>query len=85
MLPNPISVEMSAMRVSLFPGLVQAVVYNQNRQQPRVRLFEQGLRFIKDENAENGIRQEPMLAGIITGNQGTSTGMSRPVPSTSSI
>ncbi|XMR45218.1 hypothetical protein ACLK16_09125 [Escherichia coli] len=44
-LPNPISVEMSAMRVSLFPGLVQAkVVYNQNRQQPRVRLFEQGLR-----------------------------------------
>ena len=84
-LPNPISVEMSAMRVSLFPGLVQAVVYNQNRQQPRVRLFEQGLRFIKDENAENGIRQEPMLAGIITGNQGTSTGMSRPVPSTSSI
>ena len=69
MLPNPISVEMSAMRVSLFPGLVQAVVYNQNRQQPRVRLFEQGLRFIKDESAENGIRQEPMLAGIITGNQ----------------
>ena len=68
-LPNPISVEMSAMRVSLFPGLVQAVVYNQNRQQPRVRLFEQGLRFIKDESAENGIRQEPMLAGIITGNQ----------------
>lgn len=68
-LPNPISVEMSAMRVSLFPGLVQAVVYNQNRQQPRVRLFEQGLRFIKDASAENGIRQEPMLAGIITGNQ----------------
>ncbi|MGL5289519.1 MAG: phenylalanine--tRNA ligase subunit beta, partial [Aeromonas sp.] len=66
-LPNPISVEMSAMRVSLFPGLVQAVVYNQNRQQPRVRLFEQGLRFIKDEGAENGIRQEPMLAGILTG------------------
>ena len=68
-LPNPISVEMSAMRVSLFPGLVQAVVYNQNRQQARVRLFEQGLRFIKDASAENGIRQEPMLAGIITGNQ----------------
>ncbi|XMR52884.1 hypothetical protein ACLK13_09135 [Escherichia coli] len=44
-LPNPISGEMSAMRLSLFPGLVQAVVYNQNRQQPRVRLFEQGLRF----------------------------------------
>ncbi|XPE59300.1 hypothetical protein ACNKHQ_08795 [Shigella flexneri] len=32
------------MRVSLFPGLVQAVVYNQNRQQPRVRLLS-GLAF----------------------------------------
>ncbi|MGL5949747.1 MAG: phenylalanine--tRNA ligase subunit beta [Aeromonas sp.] len=69
-LPNPISVEMSAMRVSLLPGLVQAVVYNQNRQQPRVRLFEQGLRFIKNAQAENGLRQTPMLAGIITGAQG---------------
>jgi phenylalanyl-tRNA synthetase beta chain len=84
-LPNPISVEMSAMRVSLFPGLVQAVVYNQNRQQPRVRLFEQGLRFIKDENAENGIRQEPCWPASSPATRGTSTGMSRPVPSTSSI
>ena len=67
-LPFPISADMSAMRVSLWPGLINAVVYNQNRQQPRVRLFESGLRFIRDENAENGIRQEPMLAGIITGN-----------------
>lgn len=67
-LPFPISADMSAMRVSLWPGLISAVVYNQNRQQPRVRLFESGLRFIKDEAAENGIRQEPMLAGIITGN-----------------
>jgi phenylalanyl-tRNA synthetase beta chain len=59
---------MSAMRVSLWPGLINAVVYNQNRQQGRVRLFESGLRFIKDEQAENGIRQEPLLAGIISGN-----------------
>ncbi len=44
-LPNPISVEMSAMRVSLLSGLLGAVLYNQNRQQNRVRLFETGLRF----------------------------------------
>ena len=43
-LPNPISVEMSAMRVSLLSGLLGAVLYNQNRQQNRVRLFETGLR-----------------------------------------
>lgn len=67
-LPNPIASDMSAMRVSLLPGLLGAVVYNQNRQQTRVRLFESGLRFIRDENAENGIRQEAMLAGVITGN-----------------
>lgn len=67
-LPYPISADMSAMRVSLWPGLISAVVYNQNRQQGRVRLFESGLRFIKDQSAENGIRQESLLAGVITGN-----------------
>lgn len=66
-LPNPISVEMSAMRVSLLSGLLGAVLYNQNRQQNRVRLFETGLRFIPDANAEFGIRQEFVLAGVITG------------------
>ncbi len=66
-LPNPISVEMSAMRVSLLSGLLDAVLYNQNRQQNRVRLFETGLRFVPDANAEFGIRQEFVLAGVITG------------------
>ncbi len=66
-LPFPISADMSAMRVSLWTGLLNTVVFNQKRQQPRVRLFESGLRFISDENAENGIRQEVMLAGVISG------------------
>ncbi|GKX57952.1 phenylalanine--tRNA ligase subunit beta [Leminorella grimontii] len=68
-LPSPISVEMSAMRLSLWSGLLGAVVYNQNRQQSRVRLFESGLRFVPDESAEFGVRQEPMLAGVITGSR----------------
>ena len=66
-LPNPISVEMSSMRVSLLSGLLGAVLYNQNRQQNRVRLFETGLRFVPDANAEFGVRQEFVLAGVITG------------------
>ncbi|OXS16844.1 phenylalanine--tRNA ligase subunit beta [Zobellella denitrificans] len=66
-LPNPIAADMSAMRVSLWPGLVQAAVYNQNRQQSRLRLFEQGLTFIPDESAENGVRQTPVLAGLLLG------------------
>ena len=63
---------------SLFPGLVQAVVYNQNRQQPRVRLFEQGLRFIKDENAENGIRQNPCWPASSPATRGRALGCQGP-------
>ncbi|CAH9057292.1 Phenylalanine--tRNA ligase beta subunit [Pseudoalteromonas holothuriae] len=67
-LPHPISVEMSAMRVSLMTGLINAVVYNQNRQQPRIRLFEQGLKFLSDDSAENGVAQVAVLGGIVYGN-----------------
>jgi phenylalanyl-tRNA synthetase beta chain len=42
-------------------------VYNQNRQQSRVRLFESGLRFVPDTQANLGIRQDVMLAGVISG------------------
>ncbi|AUH00940.1 phenylalanine--tRNA ligase subunit beta [Prodigiosinella confusarubida] len=66
-LPSPISVEMSAMRLSLWSGLLEAIVYNQNRQQSRLRLFESGLRFVPDQSADLGIRQDMMLAGVITG------------------
>ncbi|ADM98631.1 phenylalanine--tRNA ligase subunit beta [Dickeya dadantii] len=66
-LPSPISVEMSAMRLSLWSGLLGAVVHNQNRQQSRLRLFESGLRFVPDQRADLGVRQETMLAGVITG------------------
>jgi phenylalanyl-tRNA synthetase beta chain len=67
-LPHPISSEMSVMRLSLWTGLLQSVAYNQNRQQSRVRLFEAGLRFVPDESAENGVRQQHMIAGVISGN-----------------
>ncbi|MBY5991391.1 phenylalanine--tRNA ligase subunit beta [Ferrimonas balearica] len=69
MLPNPISSEMSAMRLSLWTGLLGAVAHNQARQQVRVRLFETGLRFIPDADVDMGVRQEPMLAAVIAGTQ----------------
>ncbi|PVZ20181.1 MULTISPECIES: phenylalanine--tRNA ligase subunit beta [unclassified Pseudomonas] len=65
-LANPISADMAAMRVSLWPGLVSAVQHNLNRQQTRVRLFESGLRFVGQ--LEN-LKQEPMLAGVACGNR----------------
>lgn len=66
-LPHPISSDMSAMRVSLMPGLLASLVYNQNRQQGRIRLFEHGLKFLRDENAENGVNQVAVIGGVITG------------------
>ncbi|QLE85242.1 phenylalanine--tRNA ligase subunit beta [Shewanella sp. Scap07] len=68
-LPNPISVEMSAMRLSMFTGLLGAVGYNQSRQQNRVRLFETGLRFVPDETADSNVRQQAMLGAVISGTQ----------------
>ena len=64
-LSNPIATDMAAMRTSLWPGLIQAVLYNVNRQQGRVRLFESGLVFQKVGGA---ISQNPRLGGLIYGN-----------------
>ena len=66
-LPHPISMDMSVMRVSVWPGLLSAVAYNQKRQQSRVRLFETGLRFVPDASAPNGVLQEPVIGGVIAG------------------
>lgn len=66
-LPNPISEDMSAMRLSLMTGLLGAVKYNQNRQQSRVRLFETGLRFVPEKGEELDINQEFVLAAVISG------------------
>jgi phenylalanyl-tRNA synthetase beta chain len=63
-LSNPISADMSVMRTSLWPGLLQALQYNQNRQASRVRLFESGLCFIPDSNQ---LHQIPMLGGVASG------------------
>ncbi|GAB3293431.1 phenylalanine--tRNA ligase subunit beta [Pseudidiomarina andamanensis] len=66
-LPFPISVEMSSMRVSLWPGLIGAVAHNQKRQQQSLAFCETGLRFLPDEKAENGVVQQPMIAGVRAG------------------
>jgi len=52
------------MRVSLWPGLVRALLENQRRQQPRVRLFEIGRRFELDGAS---LREVPVIAGLAAG------------------
>ena len=61
---NPISSELAVMRTSLWCGLLNAALYNINRQQTRVRLFETGLRFVRKQGET---LQQKMLAGIALG------------------
>ena len=70
-LQNPISADMAVMRTSLWPGLVQALKHNINRQQSRVRLFETGLRFMpnSEQGGVAGLQQQPVLAGLIYGSR----------------
>ena len=63
-LSNPLSADLAVMRTSLWPGLLQALAYNANRQATRVRLFEIGLRFVE---ASGELRQDAAVAGLITG------------------
>lgn len=61
---NPISQDLGQMRTSLWAGLLACLGYNLNRQQSRVRIFESGLIFIRQDN---DIKQEKMLAGLAYG------------------
>ena len=64
-LKNPLSQEMSVMRSSLLPGLLQAIAMNLNHQCERVRFFETGMCFVGDGNA---LTQTNKLAIAVTGN-----------------
>ena len=63
-LANPITSDMAVMRTSLWPGLMQALEHNLNRQQPRVRLFETGLRF---RQLDGQLLQQSVIAGVAAG------------------
>ncbi len=60
-LMNPISSDMAVMRASLWPGLLQTAMYNRNRQQQRLRLFEVGRCFADPSH------QDIVLGGLLSG------------------
>ena len=64
-LANPIAADLAQMRRTLWPGLMKAVLHNQNRQQTRVRLFEIGRRFVVQPGG--GVQEQPVIAGVATG------------------
>ena len=63
-LANPISAEMGEMRLSLWPGLIEALRFNLRRQHDRVRLFEVGTRF---EIEAGRLVESQAIAGLISG------------------
>lgn len=58
-LQNPIASQMSVMRATLIPGLIQAARFNIDRQQTRIRLFEIGRCFNKSSDQT----QQPWRVG----------------------
>jgi phenylalanyl-tRNA synthetase beta chain len=63
-LANPLSAELGEMRLSLWPGLLEALRFNVRRQQERVRLFEVGTRFEIDGGK---LVETQGIAGIVVG------------------
>jgi phenylalanyl-tRNA synthetase beta chain len=63
-LANPLSAELGEMRVSLWPGLLQACRDNLRRQQTRVRLVEIGKKFVLQGAS---LQEIESLAGVVTG------------------
>lgn len=63
-LQNPISSELSVMRTSLWPGLLQVLARNLHRRRERVRIFERGPAFFVRDGRPG---QAQMLAGLAYG------------------
>jgi phenylalanyl-tRNA synthetase beta chain len=64
LLANPIAPELSEMRTSLMPGLLNTLQHNIKRQQERIRIFETGLVF----NNSDDLKQESHVGGLMYGN-----------------
>ena len=66
-LKNPIASNLSVMRSSIWGGLLDVLVYNLNRQQTRVRLFEIGATYHHAVN--NAYAETTRISGLAYGDQ----------------
>lgn len=65
---NPISSELSEMRVGMWSGLLASMVYNIHRQQTAIKFFESGVVF--DVDGET-LQERFCIAGLMTGEHGS--------------
>ncbi|KTD22040.1 phenylalanyl-tRNA synthetase, beta subunit [Legionella lansingensis] len=64
---NPISSELSQMRVGMWPGLLASMIYNVHRQQTAIKFFESGVIF---DLQGGSLKEYPCVAGLLIGEQG---------------
>ncbi len=64
---NPISSELSQMRVGMWPGLIASMIYNIHRQQNAIRFFEIGVVF---DVKQGQLNERACIAGLLMGEQG---------------
>lgn len=72
---NPLSDEHQLLRQSLIPGLIRAVVYNQDRGAKDVWLYEIGRSYKRQGASDHknpGVKEELLLSGILCGNAASS-------------
>ncbi|MDI1351794.1 MAG: phenylalanine--tRNA ligase subunit beta, partial [bacterium] len=65
---NPISSELSQMRVGLWPGLIASMIYNSHRQQNAIKFFELGVVF---DVTQQQLKERSCIAGLLMGEQGS--------------
>ncbi|MFM8339177.1 MAG: phenylalanine--tRNA ligase subunit beta, partial [Fluviibacter sp.] len=70
-LANPIASHLSVMRSTLVGGLINTLIHNQRRRQPRLQIFETGRVFERASNPTagqvDGYRQTLRLGGLVWG------------------
>lgn len=64
---NPISSELSEMRVGMWSGLLASMIHNIHRQQSALKLFESGVVF---HVIDGQVKEFPCIAGLVTGQYG---------------
>ncbi|RUR12531.1 phenylalanine--tRNA ligase subunit beta [Legionella sp. km772] len=64
---NPISSELSQMRIGMWPGLIASMIYNVHRQQNAIKFFELGVVF---DVINQQLTERPCVAALLSGEKG---------------
>ena len=66
---NPLTEHMTHMRTDLLPGLLEALDFNIKNGSPDLYLFELGNVFIQEKKGLSGMKEIPLVCGLVHGNR----------------